>query len=68
MSIIVNAIKDKNIISTKSCTKFRNNEALSKLAKNSASNIDLGSKTCPLVSECRDVGEGVVQGDFKKVA
>ena len=28
----------------------------------------MGSKACPVVRECKDVVEGIKQGDFKKVA
>ena len=27
----------------------------------------MSSKTCPIVAECRDVVQGIAQGDFKKV-
>jgi len=30
--------------------------------------LGLGSKACPIVRECRDVAEGICQGDFAKVA
>ena len=26
--------------------------------------MDIGSKACPVVSQCRDVGQGIVQGAF----
>jgi len=38
------------------------------LAKNSLQNIGDGSKSFPLISECRDVLEGIAQGDFSKIA
>ena len=38
------------------------------MAKNAMSNSDAGSKSTPIAAECRDVGEGIATGDFKKVA
>ena len=38
------------------------------MAKNAMSNLDIGSKSTPIAAECRDVGEGIATGDFKKVA
>ena len=34
----------------------KRNEVTGMLGKNSASSLDFGSKTCPVVRECRDVG------------
>jgi len=31
-------------------------------------NLNNGSKTCPIGSECRDFVEGITNGEFKKVA
>ena len=39
-----------------------------KMSRNMGNNIDAGSKTCPLVSECRNVAQGISQGDLKNVA
>jgi len=33
-----------------------------------AHNLNIGSKVCPIVSQCRDVAQGLVSGDFNKVA
>ena len=41
---------------------------LAKLARDAASNLDAGSRACPIVGECRDVGAGILQGDFQKAA
>lgn len=38
------------------------------MAKNAMSNLDQGSRATPIAAECRDVGEGIANGDFKKVA
>ena len=38
------------------------------LVRNAAANLGGGSKACPIVSECRDAGEGVAQGDLKSAA
>ena len=35
------------------------------LTKNMTQNFDLGSKLCPIVSECRDFTEGIKFGDHK---
>lgn len=41
---------------------------IAKLARDAASNLDAGSRACPIVGECRDVGAGILQGDFQKAA
>ena len=38
------------------------------LGNNSTQNLGLGSKACPIARECRDVIDGISQGDFTKVA
>ena len=40
---------------------------MSKLARTSVNNIDMGSRACPIIGQCRDFGVGVGHGDFKKV-
>lgn len=35
------------------------------MANNASANLNGASKMCPIVSECRDVGEGIAAGDFK---
>ena len=32
-----------------------------------ASNLDFGSKQCPIISEFRNIAEGIVQGDSKQM-
>ena len=36
------------------------------IGKNAAMNLDEGSKLCPVSGECRNVFEGISQGDLKK--
>ena len=43
-------------------------ESMKSLAQNSLANLDIGSKSFPLISECRDVIEGIAQGDLSKIA
>merc|ERR1711981_666540 len=38
------------------------------LGNNCSQNLGLGSKACPIARECRDVIDGISQGDFTKVA
>lgn len=38
------------------------------LAKNATSGFSYGSKVCPILSECRDLGKGIAHGDFGKAA
>jgi len=38
------------------------------LGKTSASNLYGASKVCPIAFECRNAAEGILLGDFKKVA
>ena len=38
------------------------------LAREASGKIDEGSKACPIIGECRDLIEGVVNGDLKKAA
>jgi len=38
------------------------------LVQNSTHSLDLGSKTCPLVTELKDMTWGIAQGDFQKGA
>lgn len=38
--------------------------ALKKMQSNAVGNLNLGSKTCAIISECRDVSQGIAQGDF----
>ena len=34
--------------------------ALSKMARDAASNLEAGSRACPIVGECRDLGAGIL--------
>jgi len=43
-------------------------DSTSVLALNAHCNLDVGSKGCPIGSECRDVVEGIANGEFTKVA
>ena len=38
------------------------------LAKNVASNLDAATNGCPVISEAKNMVEGVAQGDFTKAA
>ena len=38
------------------------------LGLNSNSNLDNGSKTCPIVREGRGLGEGIIEGNMSKAA
>ena len=38
------------------------------LARNAVSNLDAATNGCPVVSECKNMIEGVAKGDFKKAA
>ncbi len=38
--------------------------SLTKMARNSASNLEVGSRACPVIGECRDVGAGILVGRF----
>ena len=33
---------------------------IAKLARDAASNLDAGSRACPIVGECRDLGVGIL--------
>ena len=38
------------------------------MGRNTALSLDKGSKTCPIISECRNLGEGVTLGDSNQFA
>ena len=40
---------------------------MQRLSKNVATNLHHGAQRCAAVRECRDVGDGIAQGDFKQV-
>ena len=43
-------------------------QAVAKFNGNAAANLEMGLKACPVVRECRDIHEGMAQGDLEKVA
>ena len=43
-------------------------DKLKKLAKNSAGNLNAGSKKCPILNEVRNVGDGVAQSKYSQLA
>jgi len=45
-----------------------NRETGRKMAEDAMSKLSAGSKIMPILSECRDIGEGISRGDYKKVA
>jgi len=47
-------------IGASACAATGQIESMKALARNSFENIDIGSKSFPLISECRDVIEGIV--------
>lgn len=38
--------------------------AIKRMQSNVAGNMNFASKACPIVSECRDVSQGIAKGDF----
>jgi len=55
----VNLFDAKSINPSNSCRLASTVGKSGKLAQNAASNLDKGSKSCPLVKECRNVVEGI---------
>jgi len=41
---------------------------IEKMTSKTMANFDAGSKCSPVISQCRGVGEGMIQGDCKKIA
>ena len=82
MEIIRNSVKDiqttkqlinpgskvgnfaNNIMTSNCCT----NLIINKIKNNASTNLDHGSKMCPILSECRETIDGMVQGDLKQAA
>ena len=60
-----NAFDIKSLTSTNSCRLASTVSKSGQLAQNAASNLDKGSKICPLVSECRKILEGSGKGDLQ---
>ena len=50
------------------CAILNQKSAKHKMAKLSVKSFKSGSKGCPILSECRDVGEGIFTGDIKRAA
>ena len=42
--------------------------SINKLAANSGQNLTNGANSCPIVSETRDLAQGIASGDFKKAS
>jgi len=66
MGIIVNHTKhiatnlEKGAVPEGSFTLVKKGEVMNALGKNSSSSLELGAKTCPLVSECGDFHIGAI--------
>jgi len=43
-------------------------DGMDKLGTNAANALDYGSETAPLVSECKDLAEGITSADFQAAA
>ena len=41
---------------------------MNQLSKNISSNMHTGLGSCPIISECNDIVDGITKGDYKKVA
>ena len=41
---------------------------IAKLTPKAVQNLNAGSKACPIVSECRDIAQGIAQGDLNKAS
>lgn len=80
MGVVVNAVKDMATslgeagatagqgVADGAGTVDRWTGTMNKLAGNAAYGLEQGSSKCPILSECRAVGEGVAWGDFGKAA
>jgi len=53
MGVVTNSVKDMTLGLYES----------SNLSKNMTQNLEVGSKLCPVVKECRDFSEGIAFGD-----
>jgi len=54
MGVVANSVKDLSLGHLENI-----------ITQNLISNLDMGSKLCPVVSECRDFAEGITFGDQK---
>ena len=68
MSELVDGVK--NSIKISESIKNSKSDILMKLTKNFESNINYGSRTCPIISECRNIAESTINngGDLKTTA
>ena len=41
--------------------------AIKRMQSNVAGNLNFASKACPIISECRDMSQGIARGDFAQV-
>ena len=41
---------------------------MNRLSRHANHNFSQGSKALPIISECRDIGSGIVNGDFQKAS
>jgi len=55
-------------VSNVACASLRQTTGMKRLTVNAADNFGEGSRGCPIISECKDVGHGIVQADYKKAA
>ena len=70
MGIMVNAVKEVGSHG-KVCGAGADGlygQAIAKFDCNAAANLEAGLKACPVVRECRDIQEGMAQGDLQKAA
>merc|ERR1712232_656016 len=51
-----------------SSSRLLHQSGLQSLAANGSRNLDIGSKSTAIISECRDISKGMTNGDFKRVA
>ena len=69
MGVVVNTVH--NVRSTANQNRFDINTNSTQIIKSvkaqAAYNFDLSGKTCPLLSEMTNIGEGGAQGDFAKI-
>jgi len=68
MGIVVNTVKDTVTGVVQMGKASGSLVSSTQIAKSASASFDMGSKTCPLISECRDFGHGIAQGDLSKTA
>ena len=60
MGVLVNSIKEaKDMHMDLTQVTTGKSTIIGKYTKNAIENLDLGSKACPVVRECRDVASGI---------